>query len=232
MTPAVGHRRPVPTIDANRVFGPARYSLAEQAASPEKPMTRVVKDVLSVGRWNIGGPQSPKMWDVTAETLQAITRSFAAQQDSGHAINIGMSHGGDGMLVPTSELVATIDAVRVSGNWLWMSAYVTPMQARALQNPAFKVSPGLMWDYYDGSGQQHSIAMVHAAITDRPVVAGQGAFIAMANVAHSTKPLSVRDRANVELMGLGLSPVPSHISESAIPAFMASVRRATSPRHS
>ncbi len=120
MTPTnTGHRMTPPRINPNAVFGPPRYTTAQQAANPDKPMTRVVKDVLSVGRWNIGGPQEPKTWDVTTETLQAITRSFAAQQDSGHAINLGMSHGGDGLVVPTSELVAPIDAVRVSGGLLF-----------------------------------------------------------------------------------------------------------------
>lgn len=222
---SLGHALTPPTIDANAVFGPPRFTPEQQAANPDHPMTRVVKDVLRVGKWNVGGPQEPVMWDVTPEVLAALANSAAMQQQTGHAINLGLSHGGEGLVVPTSELITPIDAVRVSGNTLWMSLYVTPEQAKTLQNPAFKTSPGIMWDYVDGSGQKHQIALVHAAVTDRPVVAGQGKFLAMANAAPSTVPSTKGKTMNFAailafinaLLGmLGAPPLPDDTNETNI----------------
>jgi hypothetical protein len=192
---SLGHSLTPPTIDATAVFGPPRFTPEEQAANPTKPMTRVVKDVLRIGKWNVGGPTDPVIWDVTPETLAALANSTATQQATGHAINVGMSHGGEGLIVPTADLVAPIDAVAVSGNALWMACYVTPEQARALENPACKVSPGLMWDYADGSGRKHPIALVHVAVTDRPVVAGQGKFLALANDAAPSNVTTSKGRS-------------------------------------
>jgi hypothetical protein len=189
---SLGHALPPPKCNADALFGPMRYSVAQQLADTSQPMTRVVKDVLRVGNWNIGGPLSAQMWNVTDDDLVMLAVSFGNQQAAGHAVNLGMSHGDssgeDPGIIPTGELVTPVDAVAVKDGVLWMACYVSPAQARFLQNPACKVSPGMLRNYFDGTGQRHPLALVHVAVTDRPVVAGQGMFLAMANVPTVRQP--------------------------------------------
>ncbi|HUQ70373.1 MAG TPA: hypothetical protein VM165_12660 [Planctomycetaceae bacterium] len=200
---SLGHSRRPPTCDPVILFGPPKFSPAQQAMSPSRPMTRVVKDLLSVGTWNTGGPQHPTMTDFTADTLQALASSVAEQQAAGHAVNVGLSHGTGDMLIPTEQIIAPVDAAKFHNDVLWFSAYVTPEQAEALLNPAMKVSPGIMRSYYDGSGNWYAAALVHAAVTDRPVVAGQGPFLMMAN-AHQPVPMALSN---------GMKPVDRRVAE-------------------
>lgn len=180
---SLGHAMTPPTCDANRLFGTAKFSPEQQSANTDKPMTRVVKDVLRVGRWNIGGAAEASMLDVDETFLRSLADSVRLQQLSGHAINLTLSHGDAALTVDTTDIYAPIDAAAIDGGVLWVSAYVTPAQAKQLGNPACKVSPGFQFNYVDGSGTRHPLALLHVAVVDRPVVGGQGPFVAMANAS-------------------------------------------------
>lgn len=205
---SLGHNRPPPAVP--REFGPSIYTAAEQAKNPGLPMTRVVKDVLPVGRVKIGthGDGSPEFWDVTPQVLAHIASAHERSFARGVAMNLTKSHGNLATgIVPTDELIAPIHEAIVSGGVLWISCYVTPEQARYLQNPACKVSPGIWPNWSDGLGNVYPIRMLHVAVTDNPTVPGQGRFIAMAN---RVKPFGVIALANAS------APAEPHTKATAV----------------
>jgi hypothetical protein len=179
----VGHNAPLPTAPSG--FGSPKFSADEQAANPDRPMTRLVKDVLRTGKWAIdidSKSGKPLFWAVDAGTLTNLAANFQLATSRGAAINLTLSHGNPkNGLVPTDELVAPIDATVVEGGTLWVAVYVTPEQAKFLQNPAMKVSVGVWDGWVDGHGNQYDQALIHVAVTDHPVIPGQGPFLKLAN---------------------------------------------------
>lgn len=179
---ALGHSVAPPP--APQGFGPPRFTAAQQAANPGRAMTRLVKDVLPVGRWKVGiNPDgSFAFWNVDEATLRRLAESHHAARSRGVAMNLTKSHGDvrTGM-VPTDELIAPVDQLIVEGGRLWASVYVTPAQAAYLQNPACKVSPCVHDGWSDGGGHVYDSRMIHVAVTDNPVVPGQGPFLTLAN---------------------------------------------------
>lgn len=216
--PAVGHSVSLP---APPDFGQVRFTLAQQADKPTEAMTRVVKDVLRVGRWKVGLDESgkPVFWNVTPQVLASLSQTTKARLASGDAINFGKSHGDEDLLIPTDELIAPIDDVLVSGDVLWVSAYVTPAQAEYLANPSRKVSVGVLDNYTAGDGQQYPLALAHVAVTDRPVVTGQGRFMALANSIQGSKTMdfaALVEAINKLLASADLGSLPETVDESTI----------------
>lgn len=178
----LGHNQKPPALPSG--FSPPRFTPQQQLANPDRPMTRVVKDVLRVGKWKIGTDSAgrPQLWDVTARELATLATSHQRATARGVAMNLTKSHGNLSTgIVPTDELICPIDEMIVANGVLWVSCYVTPQQARYLMNPACKVSPGIWDDWSDGYGNVYPSKMLHVAVTDHPVIPGQGAFIAMTN---------------------------------------------------
>lgn len=145
-----------------------------------------------MGRRKAGfnGQGEPVFWDVTRQDLQTIARSFSNAQQNGVAFNLTKSHGDlRTLIVPTDDLISTLDQVIAEGDELWCSSYVTPEEALWLSNPAMKVSPGIKPDFMDGEGRVYPLQLIHVAVTDQPVVPRQGAFIAMANTQSGVKKM-------------------------------------------
>ncbi len=183
---AVGHSLKLPAIPA---LAPARFTRAQQLADPAAPRTRVVKDVLRTGRWQVGATEqgAPIWWDVTPGTLAQIAANFATAQANGVAVNLCWGHGAPGSIaVDARDCIAPLDQVLASGDVLWATAYVTPADADRLRNPAMKASVRVMDDFTDGAGRVYPILLLHVAVVDQPVVAGQGPF-------HKDLSLFVRD---------------------------------------
>ncbi|MCY2966291.1 MAG: hypothetical protein NT069_22105 [Planctomycetota bacterium] len=153
-------------------------------------MTRVIKDVLPVGRWKAGisnDGKSFRMFEVTPELLTEIRDNFSLAQSRGAAFNLGKSHGDPVTgLIPTDELIAPIDQIETDGNTLWAACYVTPSQAAFLSNPVCKVSAGVRQNWFDGQANPYSYQLVHIAVTDLPAVTGQGRFLTMSNTLSAT----------------------------------------------
>lgn len=178
----LGHKGKPPKIPS--AFGAPRYSQQLQKQNPDKPLTRVVKDVLPVGSWKVGHDTdgTPIMWDVTREQLETLSEQFALAQSRGVAMNLTKSHGDpETLIVPTDDLVSPIDQVVLENDVLWISSYVTPEQAKQLQNPAMKVSPGVTTRFEDGHGNKYPLMLYHTAVIDQPTVTNQGRFLALAN---------------------------------------------------
>lgn len=178
----LGHDAAPP--EAPKGFSPPRFTAEDQKSNPSARMTRVVKDVLSVGKRKAGFDEEgkPFFWDVTPQDLQLIALSFSNAQENGVAFNLTKSHGDPRTcMVPTSDIISAIDEVIVENGVLWMSSYVTPAEALWLQNPAMKVSPGIKPDFMDGEGHVYPLQLYHVAVVDQPVVPRQGAFLALAN---------------------------------------------------
>ena len=185
-------------------------------------MTRVIKDVLRVGRWKVGFDESGQavFWNVTPQVLGALEVTTKARLTSGDAINYGKTHGDDELIVPPDELIAPLDDVMVKDGVLWASSYVTPTQADYLANPARKVSVGVLEDYTAGDGQRYPLALAHVAVTDRPVVTGQGKFLALANSSFQTQGNTKMDFAalvealNALLTSADLGTLPDDVDET------------------
>lgn len=184
----LGHAQPPPPLP--RGFAPPRFTPQHQAENPDQPMTRLVKDVIRLGRWKTGTDAMgrPEMWDVTPLELSELAFAHMRSAGRGVAMNLTKSHGNLATgIVPTDELICPIDEMIVSNGVLWVSCYVTPEQARYLMNPACKVSPGVWPDWSDGLGNRYPLRMLHVAVTDNPVIPGQGPFLALANSSNRRK---------------------------------------------
>lgn len=178
---------------------------------------RLVKDVLKVGRWKTGYDEAgrPEFWDVTPAVLANIARDFHAMKTAGVGSNLGKTHGDENLLIHPDDLIAPIEDVKVAGDTLWIASYVTPEQAKYLENPAMKVSVGVVPNWQDGRGKTYSMALVHVAVTDRPVVAGQGPFLALADAVKggSMNPELV-DAINMLMEAAGLSALGDVVDEA------------------
>lgn len=85
-------------------------------------------------------------------------------------------------LIHPDDILQPISNTVFDGKTLWIESYVTPEQAKYLTtNNGRKVSVGLKRNYQSGNGAVLPVWMKHVAITDRPVVTGQGNWVAMAN---------------------------------------------------
>lgn len=184
-----------------------RYSTDEQATNPDKPMTRLVKDVLRVGRWRSGqGTQ----WTVTRDTLREIQQNTRAAIGNGNSINLCMTHGGPDGVVHPLDLVAPIDQVIISGDTLYCSFYVTPKQAEMLRNPAMKVSVRATPKWTDGASKTYGTMLLHVAVCDLPVMARQDPFRDLATGANSMDPII--EGINAVLEALGKQPLPEGVT--------------------
>jgi hypothetical protein len=171
-------------LEIARQFGPPKFSPEQQAADPGSARTRVLKDVLPVGQWKagIGDNGQPVFLTVDASFLQQVVESFRQASARGVNFNLGKTHGDPATgLIHPDDLITPIDQLVTDGQTLWAACYVTPAQAQYLANPARKVSAGLRRNWMDGYGNRYPVQLVHVAVTDLPVVPGQGPFLAMSN---------------------------------------------------
>jgi hypothetical protein len=162
-------------------LGPPKFSLSQQNENPEAQMTRVVKDVLRVGRWKIGHDEkgTPVFWSVTHETLDEIAENFTAQLANGveHPLSWGHVQRGKSD-IDSRDTIAQISDVFHKDGTLYVAAYVSLTQATVLQNSKRQVSIGATTDLTDGEGRTYpGESLVHVAIVEHPVVPGQGGFI-------------------------------------------------------
>ena len=206
---ALGHGQVPPRLPKG--FSRPRFSEADQLAHPDQPMTRVVKDVLRVGKWKIGRDAAGKFqfWNVQRGDLIELCNAHRDATCRGVAMNLTKSHGDLATgIVPTDELICPVDEMVVDGDVLWVSCYVTPEQAKYLRNPACKVSPGIWDDWSDGYGNVYPSKMLHVAVTDHPVIPGQGPFVAMANSQSNSKGRTMDFAALVEAINALLAVIP------------------------
>lgn len=194
----LGHNGQPPKVPTG--FGEPRYTPQMQAENPTLPLTRVIKDVLPVGKWKIGhdDKDQPIMWDVTRDQLNLMRDTFSLAQSRGIAMNLTKSHGdAETLIVPTDDLISPLDQVVVENDVLWVSSYVTPEVAKSLQNAAMKVSPGVTTRFEDGHANKYPLMLYHVAVTDQPTVTNQGRFLALSN--SSPKGGTKMDEATLEL---------------------------------
>lgn len=213
----LGHKQTPPDLSTVlAAFGPPRFTDEEQAASPNEPKTRIVKDVLKVGRKVLSDGDA---WDVTPATLASIAENYSRGQSLGYAANLGKTHGGEDGLIHPDDLIQPIDGVAVVGDTLWLSAYVTPEQCDYLcNNYARKVSIATLEPFQDGSGNTYPIQLVHVAVTDQPVDVGQGRFSKLAASPAQQKETTMdfaalKGAVNSLLSALGLPALGDDITE-------------------
>lgn len=199
--------------DLVRLFGEAKFSEADQQQSPDEPRTRVVKDVIRVGKWKVGPNQYEEF---TAERLQEVVRCFREAKQRGYEFNLCKTHGLLGQVHP-DDFISPIDDLAFDGKTLWAASYVTPSQKQYLSNPAMKTSPGFAPNWVDGQGKRYGFQMVHLAVTDTPVVGGQGRFITLANEQGTTMDFAALvEVLNALLAKIGGSPLPEGTSEETL----------------
>lgn len=199
-------------------FGPSRFSPHDQGADLSCQATRVLKDVLSVGKWKVGIDEQgkPILFDFTPEILKAIAENFKLAKSRKVDFNLGKTHGDPrtGLIHP-DDLISPIDDVATDGQKLWMSSYVSPEQAVYLaKNKSRKVSARVVWNFADGHGNIYPIQLVHVAVTDNPIVSGQGPFIELANDITGT----AINPGNGQAVNGGTSQDASRIADASKPA--------------
>lgn len=182
---------------------------------------RVLKDVLKVGRWKTGYDEAgrPEFWDVSPATLENIAKDFHAMKAAGVGSNLGKGHGDDNLIIASDDLIAPIADIKIANNTLWIACYVTPEEKQYLRNPARKVSVGVVPNWQDGRGKTYSMALVHVAVTDRPVVAGQGPFLALADSVTGGSGMdfaALLAAINTFMEALGFSPLPDDTTDANI----------------
>lgn len=215
----------MPSIFAPPDFGP-------QNGGDDIRTVRVIKDVLPVGNHKLDYDENgnPVFWNVTQATLKQILADFNVMKSRGVGANLGKTHGDADLLIHPDDLIAPIDELKIADNTLWMSCYVTPEEALYLANPARKVSIAVIPDHEDGAGHVYRLYLSHVAITDRPVVAGQSPFMALADGAPSGgKSMdfpALLEAINGLLEALGFAALPDDTSEENIVDRLIGVRAA------
>lgn len=211
----VGHSQAPPTLSAKFRGPPQRVD-----PITGKTLTRLVKDVLRVGRWAIDRDKTGGVvyWDVTPATLRTLAANFAVAQSRGVPANIGKTHG-DGVMIHPDDLIAPIDQVAVDDGTLWIAAYVDDEQRDYLLNPARKVSVGVLDNFLDGQGNRYSMALIHAAVTDQPVMTGQGPWRALAADSLNNPSTSPQGTGNMDFAALveGINAVMAAAGLGALP---------------
>jgi len=150
---------------------------------------RVVKDVLRVGRWKYGTDRAtgePKFWDVTEDALKQLANNFPKMLANGvkpklYWGNADKIAAGQHEVNDPRDTIAEIDQVILHDGVLYASSYVTPDQAKKLQNAPLEVSVKAQEDWMDGEGRKYDLALLHVAIVDQPVVTKQGPFFTLSN---------------------------------------------------
>lgn len=166
---------------ARMALGGPRFTAKEQAQFPDRPLTRLVKDVLKVGRWKVGTDET---FDFSADVLRQCAKSHHLLTQAGWECNLCNTHGDPqtGVVHP-DDLISPLDRVVFdeASQTLWVSTYVTPAQAAKLRQPTAKTSPRVYRDYRDGANRLYPFALGHVAVVDQPTLPAQGPFLDMAN---------------------------------------------------
>jgi hypothetical protein len=173
-------------VDINHVHsmaGAAKYSAEDQAADLSAPMTRVIKDILRVGSFDVTQPDgSVLQWNVTTDSLYLLSSTYEQFRLAGGSSNLywGAPTSQDQHDVSAEKAIAQIDKMFVADGRLWIVIYVTPDVATQLQNPKNRVSAAI--DSNWSSGQvTYPLIVVHVAIVDQPVVGGLIPFAKLSN---------------------------------------------------
>ncbi len=201
------------TLDTAPDFGPSNPPKESVAAGQT---VRVVKDILHCGKHKIGFDEAGNQvyWTVTPQKLAAILKDFKLAKSINSPANLGKTHGNDDLLIHPDDLIAPVDDLRIAGDVLWMSSYVSPEQAEYLKNPARLVSPAFIPNY-ERAGHRFTEYLTHVAVTDRPVQTNQLPFLAMADKAGggSMDFAAIVEIVNKLLEKLGMGKLPEDISE-------------------
>ncbi len=202
-------------------FGPVKFTEVEQRANPDKPMTRVIKDVLHLGVAKVGYDSQGKAipWNVTPEVMALINSSVSERMGSGESINIIKGHGDENLDAYPDDIICPIDAIRMFNGVLWVASYVTPEQKIYLMNPGRKVSVGVQQNYSNGdlaNGEKiYRYGLRHVGIVDNPAQLRQGAFLALANSSQGTGKMdqTLIDVLNKLLAAAGAGAIPETITD-------------------
>lgn len=175
----IGHDRPIPILPSN-LFPPPLFTPEQQAANPSRPMTRIVKDILHVGTWRVRDEANGDRlvnWTIGEDLMRDLANAHRIGRSRGVAVNLGNTHGDRATrLIHPNDLIAPVEDLKVGNGILWMSSYVTPAHAEFLSNPALKVSPYILGSWEDTGGHVYRAKVMHVAVTDNPIIAGQGPF--------------------------------------------------------
>jgi len=204
------------TGDLKGLFGECRFTAEDQNANPTEPRTRIVKDVLRVGKWKVGRDAHGRslFHDFTAEFIKGLVEQFTLAKSRGVAFNLCNTHDGR---EDADKQIAVIDDLKFDGETLWASFYVTPEQSLYLSNPARKVSVGVAKDWEDGQGNKYPFQLEHIAVVGNPVVSGQGRFLLLSNDAEGNMDFAELVAAiNMVLAKSGMGKLPEDINEESL----------------
>lgn len=169
--------------------------------------TRLVKDVLRVGRWYVGDDAAglPQYQTFTQADLDALAARFAEHQAAGIPHSLTWGHR-----KPLHNDVQEADAIEDIGHmWaeddgtLWIAVYVTEPQEKQLTEKHRRCSVGLDWDWRDGTDTVWpGWSITHVGIVSHATVPNQHPFIQMATGGPSKLPKGKRMTFDVMTEGL------------------------------
>lgn len=162
----------------------AKFTPEQQAADPAAKMTRIVKDFLKVGKWTCGTTGGGvEDWDITHDQLNLAAKTFKSLRENGHKpklywgnfrSDVNSQHE-----VATQDEITEIDDVIVDGDEAYLLAYVSPDEAKRLENSSLEVSPAVAEVWHDSKKRRYENAIMHVAIVDHPVILDQGKFLTL-----------------------------------------------------
>lgn len=207
-----------------KAFGPSRFTKEQQAANPTKPMTRLVKDVLRVGKWKVWLSEDKSVeWNVTPQVLRRLVKNFDLAKSNGLRFNLIYGHGDPvTKIVSARDLITPLDSARIVGDRLFVTTYANVEQAMSLSNPANQVSVRAVENWVDGQDRTYDLILLHVGVVDTPIVDGQLPFMDLAIPATSTnKEKGKMDFAKlVELLNKLLNMVglalPDEVTEETL----------------
>lgn len=201
-------------LDWSGTFGNVDASILREFGAPRNipGKRRLIKDVLRVGTWHMGGQR----WTVKPDTLAQMATNFLRRRELGNAVNIVKTHGDQSTgVVHPDDILLEVDDARIVGDTLYVSAYVDADQHRYLSNSARKVSIRAADKWRDGDGQEYSTCLLHVAVVDQPIMGGQQPFRELANGGTGMDPLI--EAVNMLLSALGKEPLPDTVTVENLP---------------
>lgn len=149
-------------------------------------MIRVVKDLLRVGRWQVGDGQV----EFTAADLDAIEKRFNDHKAAGIRHPLTWGHRPPGANdVSEQQALADLEDVFHENGTLYLTAYMPVATAAELMAKRREVSIGLDLDWTSGDGTNWpGPSLTHAAIVAHAVVPGQAPFIELGRGRPSREP--------------------------------------------
>jgi hypothetical protein len=153
------------------------FRIAAGRPAPPRPRRSFFdKDVLRVGRWNVGG----RFWNVSRRTLTRLVLNFQRAREHGLRIPVVWNHSRD-----ARDKIGEVVRLYVAGDTLRAVFWAAlPEDVQRLQASSIEMSVEVAEPWVDGSGRVYDLFLTHLAVVNHPVVPAQGPLCGWTPPAH------------------------------------------------